>query len=105
MKAPGTGQQAPGDGGTATRSQGHDQSALKDLLRVADWSRNDKLGNCPLSTVSCPLSTVHCPGPRLILTAPHPSPLSAYRGFFGSRPFSQINAFLEEQGEAPIHWT
>ena len=43
-------------------------------------------------------------GPRLILTAPHPSPLSAYRGFFGSRPFSKINAFLAENGEAPICW-
>lgn len=42
--------------------------------------------------------------PRLILCGPHPSPLSAYRGFFGSRPFSQINRFLEEHGEAPIRW-
>lgn len=40
--------------------------------------------------------------PRLVLTAPHPSPLSAYRGFFGSRPFSQINAFLEARGETPV---
>lgn len=42
--------------------------------------------------------------PRLILQGPHPSPLSAYRGFFGSRPFSQINAFLEKYGEEPIAW-
>ncbi len=42
--------------------------------------------------------------PRLILTAPHPSPLSAYRGFFGSRPFSRINEFLTEHGETPIRW-
>lgn len=40
--------------------------------------------------------------PRLILESPHPSPLSAYRGFFGSRPFSKINDFLTEQGETPI---
>ena len=44
------------------------------------------------------------PYPRLILNAPHPSPLSSYRGFFGSRPFSQINAFLKEHGETPINW-
>ena len=44
------------------------------------------------------------PYPRLILQGPHPSPLSAYRGFFGSKPFSQINAFLEEHGEKPIQW-
>jgi uracil-DNA glycosylase len=41
---------------------------------------------------------------HLILEAPHPSPLSAYRGFFGSRPFSKTNEFLEENGEAPIDW-
>ena len=43
--------------------------------------------------------------PRLILEAPHPSPLSAYRGFFGSRPYSKINAFLLENGQAPIRWS
>ena len=42
--------------------------------------------------------------PRLVLSAPHPSPLSSYRGFFGSRPFSQIDRFLAENGEAPIDW-
>lgn len=41
---------------------------------------------------------------HLVLEAPHPSPLSAYRGFFGSRPFSKTNAFLVEHGEAPIDW-
>ncbi len=41
---------------------------------------------------------------HLILTAPHPSPLSAYRGFFGCRHFSRANAFLEKNGIAPIDW-
>lgn len=41
---------------------------------------------------------------HLILKAPHPSPLSAYRGFFGSKPFSQTNAFLTKQGLEPIDW-
>ena len=41
---------------------------------------------------------------HLILEAPHPSPLSAYRGFFGSRPFSKTNAYLEEHGLTPIDW-
>lgn len=41
---------------------------------------------------------------HLILKAPHPSPLSAYRGFFGSRPFSQANHFLKENGVEPIDW-
>ena len=39
-----------------------------------------------------------------ILEAPHPSPYSAGLGFFGSRPFSQTNAFLESKGLAPIDW-
>lgn len=41
---------------------------------------------------------------HLILKAPHPSPLSAYRGFFGCRHFSQTNAFLEENHVEPIDW-
>ena len=41
---------------------------------------------------------------HLILKAPHPSPLSAYNGFFGSKPFSQTNKFLEQHGETPIDW-
>lgn len=41
---------------------------------------------------------------HLILEAPHPSPLSAYRGFFGSKPFSKTNAFLQANGLAPIDW-
>lgn len=47
---------------------------------------------------------VQTQAPRLLLSAPHPSPLSSYRGFFGSKPFSQINAFLQENGESPIRW-
>ena len=41
---------------------------------------------------------------HLILKAPHPSPLSAYRGFFGSKPFSKTNKFLEAGGVEPIDW-
>lgn len=41
---------------------------------------------------------------HLILEAPHPSPLSAYRGFFGCRHFSQANQFLEAHGVEPIDW-
>ena len=43
-------------------------------------------------------------GPHLVIESPHPSPLSAHRGFFGSRPFSRTNAFLEEQGRGAIDW-
>lgn len=41
---------------------------------------------------------------NLILKAPHPSPLSAYRGFFGSKPFSQTNDYLRAHGVEPIDW-
>lgn len=41
---------------------------------------------------------------HLVLTAPHPSPLSAHRGFFGCRHFSKVNAWLESKGMAPIRW-
>ena len=41
---------------------------------------------------------------HLILEAPHPSPLSAYRGFFGCHHFSKANEFLTEHGETPIDW-
>ena len=41
---------------------------------------------------------------HLILEAPHPSPLSSYRGFFGSKPFSKTNSFLIQNGLQPIDW-
>ncbi len=43
-------------------------------------------------------------GDAAIVASAHPSPLSASRGFFGSRPFSRVNALLEERGAAPVDW-
>ncbi len=42
---------------------------------------------------------------HLVLTAPHPSPLSAHRGFFGCRHFSQANHYLQSRGQTPIDWS
>ena len=42
---------------------------------------------------------------HLVLEAPHPSPLSSYRGFFGSKPFSKTNDFLIQTGQTPIEWS
>ncbi len=42
---------------------------------------------------------------HLVLTAPHPSPLSAHRGFFGCRHFSKANQYLENNGQEPIRWS
>ncbi|WP_424942791.1 uracil-DNA glycosylase [Aliiroseovarius crassostreae] len=44
------------------------------------------------------------PGTHLILKTAHPSPLSARRGFFGSRPFSSVNNWLTDQGQTAINW-
>lgn len=43
-------------------------------------------------------------GDTPVIVSPHPSPLSASRGFFGSKPFSRVNTALEAQGAAPIDW-
>jgi len=42
---------------------------------------------------------------HLVIESPHPSPFSAANGFFGSKPFSKANAYLEEHGEQPIDWS
>lgn len=44
------------------------------------------------------------PKKHLVLEAPHPSPLAAHRGFFGSKPFSKANQYLKSQGVEPIQW-
>lgn len=41
---------------------------------------------------------------HLIIKSPHPSPFSAYRGFFGSKPFSRTNEYLIQHGKEPISW-
>ena len=41
---------------------------------------------------------------HFIVESPHPSPLSAYSGFFGSKPFSKVNEFLVSTGQTPIEW-
>ena len=41
---------------------------------------------------------------HLVLTSPHPSPLSAHRGFFGNGHFSKTNAYLQQHGVEPISW-
>ena len=54
--------------------------AARDKIKLIDQSRN------------------------IIIQSAHPSPLSAYRGFFGSKPFSKTNEALEAMGETPIDW-
>jgi uracil-DNA glycosylase len=44
------------------------------------------------------------PKKHLVLQSPHPSPLSAHRGFFGNHQFSTINHYLIQHGQAPVNW-
>lgn len=75
---------------------------VSQILRVtaADGPRAFVLWGAPAQKLCADL-------PRdghLFLSSPHPSPLSAYRGFFGSRPFSAINDWLQKRDEKPIDW-
>ena len=69
------------------------------LDRLNDKARAFVLWGGPAQTYAKRLAPHH-----LILLSAHPSPLSAYRGFFGSRPFSKVNQWLIEQGQEPINW-
>ncbi len=69
------------------------------LKRLDDRPRAFILWGAPAQAYAKHLGPDH-----LILRAPHPSPLSAHRGFFGSRPFSKVNQWLIEQGQEPINW-
>ncbi|MDR3156936.1 MAG: uracil-DNA glycosylase [Lactobacillales bacterium] len=67
-------------------------SASKESLIFVLWGKPSQAKN--------KLITDH----HFILEAPHPSPLSAYRGFFGSKPFSKVNKILQNLGRTPIDW-
>ncbi len=70
------------------------------LARLTDQPRAFLLWGKHAQTVARDIGA-----PHLKLETAHPSPLSARRGFFGSRPFSRVNAWLGQQGHAPIIWT
>ncbi|PYE81378.1 uracil-DNA glycosylase [Pseudoroseicyclus aestuarii] len=71
------------------------------LARLSDRPRAYILWGGPAQTFR---GQITCPG-SLVIESAHPSPLSAYRGFFGSRPFSRVNDWLTTQGEGRIDWT
>ncbi|QEW19870.1 Uracil-DNA glycosylase [Marinibacterium anthonyi] len=70
------------------------------LDRLADEPRAFLLWGKPAQKLARGIAA-----PHFKIETAHPSPLSARRGFFGSRPFSRTNAWLAEQGHAPINWT
>jgi uracil-DNA glycosylase len=72
-------------------------SERPDPLVFLLWGKSAKLKCAHLFSLSN--------SPHLILTAAHPSPFSAYQGFFGCHHFSQANAFLVAHSKNPIDWT
>jgi len=74
--------------------------AVIQLLNMQDQPIVFILWGSPAQKKKAMLNNPH----HLILEAPHPSPLSAYRGFFGSKPFSKANKFLETNNVKPIDW-
>lgn len=79
---------------------GWDMLVRQVLSRLSDRPRAALLWGRPAQTFA-PLLTHP---DHLILTAPHPSPLSVHKGFFGSRPFSTVNQWLKERGDPEINW-
>ncbi len=69
------------------------------LARLNDQPRAFIFWGAPAAAYANALDDHH-----LVVQSAHPSPLSAYRGFFGSRPFSKVNQWLIEQGQEPINW-
>ena len=70
------------------------------LDRLADRPRAYMLWGKPAQMIGRRID----PARNLKIETAHPSPLSAYRGFFGSRPFSTVNQWLMDRGETPINW-
>ena len=85
---------------------GANAGAKRDLIinaqrNTAGRSRSGAPAGAPDAGTGTQISPLR----HLIIQAPHPSPLSAYRGFFGGRYFSRCNYFLEDNGIAPVDWS
>ncbi|MEM7438678.1 MAG: uracil-DNA glycosylase [Pseudomonadota bacterium] len=80
---------------------GWDRLTAQVLARLASKPRAYVLWGKHAQTVARNVS----PDKNLVIATAHPSPLSAYRGFFGSKPFSTVNKWLKGQGETEINWT
>ncbi len=84
---------------------GHARLGWSDLTtqvldRLSDRPRAELLWGTHARKVGAPMKNQG----HFVLESPHPSPLSAYRGFFGSKPFSRINTWLTKQEQEPIDW-
>jgi len=96
-------------GGSAGSHAGAGWEAVTDAVVSAVAEREDPavfiLWGAHAQTKAARIAALRNGGLHLLINSPHPSPLSAYRGFFGSRPFSQANAFLKMHGRPAIDWS
>jgi uracil-DNA glycosylase len=76
---------------------------IEEVIVALDQARNGKLVCLSLGLEAKKLSSFVKLGE--VIYAPHPSPLSAHRGFFGSRIYSRVNQVLSDQGQEPIDWS
>ncbi|MCH2231091.1 MAG: uracil-DNA glycosylase [Crocinitomicaceae bacterium] len=67
-------------------------SKKRDIVYILWGAKAQKKAKCINEKLNC------------IIKSPHPSPLSSYRGFFGSKPFSRTNTYLDSKGISPIKW-
>ncbi|MFN3726280.1 MAG: uracil-DNA glycosylase [Allosphingosinicella sp.] len=94
--------------GRAASHKGRGWERLTDAIVRAVAAKTDPvvfmLWGAPAQKKASFVKSVDEGGRHLVLKAPHPSPLSAYKGFLGCRHFSRANAFLEANGREPIDW-
>lgn len=90
--------------GLAHSHQGKGWEALTDAVMAQLSQRRTGLVFVLWGAAAAQKKPLIDPSKHLILTAAHPSPLSAHRGFLGCRHFSKINAYLIEKGQDPIDW-
>jgi uracil-DNA glycosylase len=76
---------------------------IEELITALDHARNGKLVCLSLGVEAKKLASFVKLGD--VVYAPHPSPLSAHRGFFGSKIYSRVNQSLRDQGQEPIDWS
>jgi uracil-DNA glycosylase len=90
--------------GRAGSHRGRGWERLTDAVIRAVAARSDPVAFVAWGLPARRKADLVDPGRHAIIFSAHPSPLSASRGFFGSRPFSRVNAFLESRGRPPIDW-
>ena len=96
------------EGGQAGSHAGRGWDAITDACVAAVAQRDEPavfvLWGSHAQKKASRIAELNAPTRHCVIRSPHPSPLSAHRGFFGSRPFSRANAFLKQAGRGAIDW-